>query len=71
MNISVCSVKIKINMGKNTKTVFDGILGSTRNRQSSKKGKRPLSSSNIPAPKCPRVLEDEGKVCFCLFSNRV
>ena len=47
-------------LGKNTKTVFDWILGSAKKRQSSKKGKRPLSSSNIPAPKYPRLLKDEG-----------
>ena len=41
-------------MEKNTKTVFDWILGSSKKRQSSKRGKRPLSSSNIPAPKYPR-----------------
>ncbi|CAH3157695.1 unnamed protein product, partial [Porites evermanni] len=34
--------------------------GSTKKLQSSKKGKRTLSSSNIPAPKYPRLLEDEG-----------
>ncbi|XP_073230751.1 uncharacterized protein [Porites lutea] len=33
--------------------------GSTKKRQSSKKGKRPLSSSNIPAPKYPRLLKDK------------
>ncbi|CAH3181692.1 unnamed protein product, partial [Porites evermanni] len=36
--------------------------GSAKKRQSSKKGERPLSSSNIPAPKYPRLLKDEGKV---------
>ncbi|XP_073230764.1 uncharacterized protein [Porites lutea] len=35
--------------------------GSAKKRQSSKKGKRPLSSSNNPAPKYPRPLEDEGR----------
>ena len=57
-------------IGENTKTVFDWILGSTKKLQSSKKGKRPLSSSNIPAPKYPRILEDEGMVCFCSSSNK-
>ena len=57
-------------MEKNTKTVYDWILGSSKKRQSSKRGKRPLSSSNIPAPKYPRLLTDEGKVCFCMFSNK-
>ncbi|CAH3166457.1 unnamed protein product, partial [Porites evermanni] len=33
--------------------------GSAKKRQSSKKGKRPLSSSNIAAPKYPRLLKDE------------
>ena len=51
-------------MEKNTKTVFDWILGSAKKRQPSKKGERPLSSSNIPAPKYPRLLKDEGKVFF-------
>ena len=57
-------------MEKNTKTVFDWILGSAKNRQPSKKGERPLSSSNIPAPKYPRLLKDEGMVCFCSSSNK-
>ena len=55
---------------KKTATVFDWILGSARKRQSSKKGKRPLSSSNIPAPKYPRPLEDEGKICLWSCSNK-
>ena len=58
-------------MGKNTKTVFDWILGSTKKLQSSKKGKRPLSSSYIPAPKYTRLLEDEGKVSFAHFRIEV
>ena len=58
-------------MGKSTKTVFDWTLGSTKKRQSSKKGKRPLSSSNIPAPKYPRLLKDEGRVCFSHVRIRV
>ena len=58
-------------MEKNTKTVFDWILGSAKKRQSSKKGERPLSSSNIPATKYPRLLKDEGKVCFCSILNKV
>ena len=70
MNISLCSVKVKIIIGENIKTVSDWILGLTKKLQSSKKGKRPLSSSNIPAPKYARLLEDEGKVSFCSFSNR-
>ena len=57
-------------MEKNTKTVFYWILGSSKKRQSSKRGKRPLSLSNIPAPKYPRFLKDEGKVCFCSSSNK-
>ena len=57
-------------LGENTKTVFDWILGSAKKRQSSKKGKRPFSSSNIPAPKYPRLLKDEGKVCFSSISSK-
>ncbi|CAH3021388.1 unnamed protein product [Porites evermanni] len=70
LNISVYIVKVENNIGKSTKTVFDWILGAAKKRQSSKKRKRPLSSSNIPAPKYPRPLEDKGKVCFCSCSNR-
>ena len=66
MNINVCIVKVENNIGEKTTTVFDLILGSAKKRQSSKKGKRPSSSSNIPALKYPRILDDEGKVCFCL-----
>ena len=70
LNISVYIVKVKNNNWKNTKTVFDWILGSTKKPQSSKKGKRPLPSGNIPAPKYPRLLKGEGKVCFCSISNK-
>ena len=65
MNISVCIVKVENNIGGKKTTVVDWILGSAKKRQSSKKGRRPSSSSNIPALKYPRILEDEGKVCFC------
>ena len=58
-------------LGKNTKTVFDWILGSAKKRQYSKKGKRPLSSSNIPAPKYSRLLKVEGEVCFVQVRIRV
>ena len=57
-------------MEKNTKTVYDWILGSSKKRQSSKRGKSLPSSSNIPAPKYPRLLKDEGKVCFCSSLNK-
>ena len=70
MNINVCIVKVENNIGEKTTTVFDLILGSAKKRQSSQKGKRPSSSSNIPAPKYPRPLEDEGRVCFCSCSNK-
>ena len=70
MNINVCIVKVENNIGEKTTTVFDLILGSAKKRQSSKKGKRPLSSSNIPVPKYPRLLKDEGKVCFCSSLNK-
>ena len=61
----MCVAKVENNIGEKTTTVFDWILGSAKKRQSSKKGKSPSSSSNIPAPKYPRILKDEGKVCFC------
>ena len=70
MNIRVYIVKVENDVGEKTTAVFDWILGSAKKRQSSKKGNRPSSSSNIPAPKYPRPLENEGKVCFCLISNK-
>ena len=71
MTISVYIVKVENNIEeKNNYNSIDWILGSAKKRQSSKKGKRPLSSSNIPAPKYPRPLEDEGRVCFCSCSNK-
>ena len=70
MNIRVYVETVENDIGEKTTAVFDWILGSAKKRQSSKKGKRPSSSSNIPAPKYPRPLEDEGKVCFCSISNK-
>ena len=63
-------IKEKNKIWEKYKSVFDWILGSTKKRPSSKKGKRPLSSSHIPAPKYPRLLKDEGMVCFCSSSNK-
>ena len=63
-------IKEKNKIWEKYKSVFDWILGSTKKRQSSKKGKRPLSSSHIPAPKYPRLLKDEGMVCFCSSSDK-
>ena len=70
MNIRVYIETVENNIGEKTTAVFDWILGLPKKRQSSKKGERPLSSNNIPAPKYPVPLEDEGKVCFCPISNK-
>ena len=66
----LCSVKVKKILGKNSKTVFDWILGLAKKRQSSKKDKRPLCSSYIPAAKYSRLSKDEGKVGFCSILNK-
>ena len=44
--------------------VIDLIVGVAKGSAFSKKGKRPLSSSVVLAPKQMRLLRDEGKCCF-------
>ena len=45
-------------------SVIDLLAGITKRSGFSKKGKRPLSSSLVPAPKQMRLLRNEGKGCF-------
>lgn len=44
--------------------VIDLIAGVAKRSTFSKKGRRPLSSSVVLAPKQMRLLRDEGKGCF-------
>ena len=49
--------------------VIDLIVGAgaakaAKRLRSSRKGKRPLSSYAVRAPKQPKLLKAEGKVCF-------
>ena len=49
--------------------VIDLIVGAgaaktAKRSRSSRKGKRPLSSCAVPAPKQPKLLKEEGKVRF-------
>ena len=48
-------------------SLIDLLAGVARRSTFSKKGKRPLSSSLVPAPKQMRQLRDEGKGCFWLI----
>ena len=41
-----------------------GVAKTAKRSRSSRKGKRPLSSSAVPAPKQPKLLKEEGKVRF-------
>ena len=45
-------------------TVGTGAAKTANRSRSSRKGKRPLSSSAVPAPKQPKLLKEEGKVRF-------
>ena len=50
-------------------SVIDLIVGAgaaktAKRSRSSRKGKRPLSSCAVPAPKQPKLLKEEGKVRF-------
>ena len=45
-------------------TVGAGAAKTAKRSRSSRKGKRPLSSSAVPAPKQPKLLKEEGKVRF-------
>ena len=38
--------------------------------RSSRKGKRPLSSCAVPAPKQPKLLKEEGKVRFRVIKSK-
>ena len=44
-----------------------GVAKTAKRSRSSRKGKRPLSSSAVPAPKQPKLLNEEGKVRFCVI----
>ena len=48
--------------------MLDLASGAAKRSKSSKKGKRPLSSSNTP--KHPRLLRDEGKVLLFLYLGK-
>ena len=48
--------------------MLDLASGAAKRSKSSKKGKRPLSSSNTP--KHPRLLRDEGKVLLSLYLGK-
>ena len=44
-----------------------GAAKTAKRSRSSRKGKRPLSSSAVPAPKQPKLLKEEGKVRFWII----
>ena len=48
-------------------TVGAGAAKTAKRSRSSRKGKRPLSSSAVPAPKQPKLLKEEGKVRFWII----
>ena len=51
--------------------VGTGAAKTAKRSRSSRKGKRPLSSCAVPAPKQPKLLKEEGKVVSGLLRVRV